>query len=181
VRAIRDSVSKLTGLPIKLYVVENTGPKLTNLDTIEGVQVIYTDNNFKDDFGRKGIKEMFDIYEVAERCEFDDDDIIIKLSGRYILKSAKFVKDVLLHLDTHDCFIKCYNICTQQYDENDAIIAYYGMRYGLLKEINVMTMRSHYSMEMAVMSEIYKVVDSERILKVPQLDMYFQGNHTICV
>jgi hypothetical protein len=175
VKAISDSVSKLNHLPIKLYVVENTGRQASNLDTIKGIEVVYTNNNLKDDFGEKGIKEMFDMHEVAGRYAFDDDDIVIKLTGRYTLKSAKFVEEVINNKDIYDCFIKCYNVCTEEYDDKDCIMSYYGIRYRYFQDINIMSLRSNYSMEMALMSELYKAIEPGRIWKTRQLDMYFRG------
>ena len=176
VKAITDSVSKLKHLPIKFYVVENTGRSSSKLDTIEGVQVIYTRNNLKDPFDAVGIKEMFDVYEVAERCGFNDDDIVIKLTGRYTLKSAKFVEEVIQNQTMYDFFVKCFNVCTLEYDDADCVLGLYALRYQYLQDINITKMRWNDSQEKTFFSEACRVVEPERILKFSQLDMYFRGD-----
>ena len=84
VDAIRDTMSKISGLPIIFYVVENNGIRPTLLDTIGNINIVYTESN-KHTWGI-GKKELYDIKYVCEKYNFSEDDIIVKMTGRYLIK-----------------------------------------------------------------------------------------------
>lgn len=76
-------------LDIKPIIVENNGLRKTYLDNLK-CDVCYTDNNIID-YNHKGENELLDIKEVINRYNIKDDDIIIKLTGRYKLLNLDFI------------------------------------------------------------------------------------------
>ena len=98
---------------IKPIIVENNGQRPTFLDDF-GVDVLYTDNN-KFSFPSKAGNELLDIRSVIHRFGIKDDDMVIKLTGRYKVMSSKFFREVLDDREGHDAFMKFFNVCTKKY------------------------------------------------------------------
>ena len=67
----------------KIIVVENNGPRHTFLNTL-GCEVYYTKNNLLHT-KNKGQKELQDILDCISHFHIDDNDFIVKMTGRYIL------------------------------------------------------------------------------------------------
>ena len=75
---------------IKPIIVENNGLRKTFLDDLN-CSVCYTENNHIH-CKNKGGNELLDIKEVIHKYKIKDDDIIIKLTGRYKLLKPDFIK-----------------------------------------------------------------------------------------
>jgi hypothetical protein len=130
---------------IKPIIVENNGKRETYLDNFyhhhnQHVKVIYTDNN-KLQFKSKGANELVDIKEVIERYGIDDEDIVIKLTGRYRALSSKFFDDVIENVDSYALRAKYINLFNQysidNYKSAEIAFARYVRFCGArLKEIN---------------------------------------------
>ena len=91
-------------------IVENNGPRSTPLDTL-GCEVLYTDNNSLQ-FRHKGGNELADIKDVLRHYDIQDDDLVVKLTGRYKLLSDHFFKELT---EEHDAFVKYFNVCTKEF------------------------------------------------------------------
>ena len=86
-----------------IVIVENNS-KLNNVASVFhktfldkfGIPVLYTKNNrLITKTGNRGIIEMFDIFECIRYFNIQDDDFIVKITGRYILdEDSPFVKVV---------------------------------------------------------------------------------------
>lgn len=212
---ITDTIQKLSGYPIKFVIVDNTGLESSLLDTIKDATVIYTNTNNNMSFtndnrpGHKGVKEFFDILTVCDKLNVQDDDIVVKLTGRYTIKGTHFFDILLKNESIYDCFLKCYNVCLREYCKNDMIMGLYGMRYKYLSEINYMNIVINktidgvnhctcsmckfcieenakenndsviLSMERSFLKEVSRRIDKSRILEVDHLDLYFQGDQSI--
>ena len=89
---------KVLPYEIKPIIVENNGKRETYLDNFyhnqEHLKVFYTENN-KQQFKSKGANELLDIKEVIKKYNIQDDDIIIKLTGRYRVLSPKFFEYII--------------------------------------------------------------------------------------
>jgi len=167
----------LQHLPLKFYIVENNGKRPTALDTIENATVIYTNTNSVKIFYNKGLKEFSDILFVSDMCDFDDDDIIIKLTGLYTLEDPpRFIEQIIALESSYDAFIKWYNICTQKYVEYDCVLGLYAVRYGYLKEFDCTGMLNHPSMEHIFAMQVRGAVSAERIYDSMHLGMYYRGD-----
>jgi hypothetical protein len=118
---------------IQPIIVENNGKRETVLDSF-GIPVLYTNNNntFRDN--EKGEKELKDIKDVIQAFTIQDDDIIIKLTGRYPVLSSYFFDFVIAH--TYDAYIKFFNVCSEKYDINDCVLGLFAIQCKLLKNFN---------------------------------------------
>lgn len=116
---------------INPIIIENNGRRETFLDDF-GIDVHYTENN-KKSFIHKGINELMDIKSTISAYDIKDDDIIIKLTGRYKLMDDSFLTTVIENVESHDVFIKFFNVLTEEFMENDCILGLFAMRCKYLK------------------------------------------------
>jgi len=116
---------------IKPIIVENNGLRQTYLDELN-CDVFYTDNN-KLNFYHKGVNELLDIQEVIRHYNIQDDDIIIKLTGRYKILDLTFINLVKNNIETHDAFVKFFNVCALQYMLNDCVLGLFAVKCKYLK------------------------------------------------
>ena len=81
--------TKITPIIVENNKTENQDKYLSNFN---GVDVFYTDNNLKlKDVVHKGWIELYDIKDVINHYDIKDDDIVIKITGRYYLNSSIFL------------------------------------------------------------------------------------------
>lgn len=78
---------------IKVIIVENNGKRNTFLDAL-GFEVYYTNNNSMRT-NNKGFKELADIFDCIKHYKIQDNDFIVKLTGRYLLhKDSAFIQEL---------------------------------------------------------------------------------------
>ena len=134
-RTYKESIAQtLSVLPmgIKPIIVENSGQRSTFLDDF-GVDVVYTENNFKR-FPNKGGNELADIKHVIHAYDMKDDDIVIKLTGRYKLMSDMFLQNVIDEQEFYDAFVKFFNVCTLEFAPGkDSVLGLYALRVKYLR------------------------------------------------
>jgi hypothetical protein len=144
---------KILPLEIKPLIVENNGKRDTYLDNFyhhhrQHVKVFYTNNN-KLDYTCKGVNEIIDIKEVIEKYGIEEDDIIIKLTGRYRALTMKFFKYVIENGNNFDIFLKFFNVYSQQFDGNDCVLGCFAIRAKYIQMFNPLSMLSTESAEIA--------------------------------
>jgi len=158
---------KLLPQEITPIIVENNGKRETYLDNL-GVKVLYTENN-KLSFKSKGTNELLDIKEVIDKCNIQDDDIIIKLTGRYRVLSPKFFEDVIANQGGYDAFVKFFGTCSLKFELYDCILGCYAMRAKYIKLCN------HYSIDNYKSAEIafarYVRFSGARLKEIETLDV----------
>jgi len=151
-------------------IVENNGKRSTMLDhfTHHGVPVpvLYTDNN-RMQFKSKGVNELLDLQEVIRIMNIGPDDMIIKLTGRYVVRSSAFFDVVLQH--SYDVYVKCYNGSTQRYDQEDCILGMYAARAFYLQLWNPYSIENYPSAEKAFIR--YIRMSGARIQEQEQLGL----------
>ena len=175
VDSIRDTMDKISELPVTFYVVENNGKRQTLLDTIEGVNLVYTDSNRdKSDIGKN---ELYDIQYVCKKYNFSEEDVIVKMTGRYLIKRPSLIDKILDFQDVCDVFIKFYDVNIPFPRYYDCITGLYGIRYSILKHIPL----EAGSCEVAFATYIRNVVKPERTMEIKLLDMYFRGQKNFLV
>ena len=171
---ITDTLSKLQHLPFEFYIVENNGERKTLLDTIQGVKLLYTNTNNR--VTKIGTKEFHDIQLLSDLYEFEDEDIIIKLTGRYTVANPPTFLESLLTLEQgYDSMMKWMHIWGGVYLYDDCILGLFALRYKYLKEFNYMRMESHPSMEHVFARFVREVVPEDRIIEIKYLGMYFRN------
>jgi hypothetical protein len=111
---------------IKPIIVENNGLVNSFLDNF-GVSVHYTNNNNTSNI-HKGVNELDDIKSVIKTYDIKPDDFIIKITGRYHVLNNTFFNNVITNENEYDVFIKCFNVCTQQFIDNDCVLGLFAIK-----------------------------------------------------
>ena len=113
-------------------IVENNNLSNSYLDNFN-IKVHYTNNN-KNLYHHKGVNELEDIKSVINKYNIQDNDIIIKLTGRYYPNSSFFFDHILKYENQYDIFIKFFNVSSKKYNDNDCVLGLYGIRCKYLKD-----------------------------------------------
>jgi hypothetical protein len=140
-----DSIKQLLSLihadaSIKPIIVENNGLRETYLDELS-CDVVYTTNNVSN-FAHKGVNELLDIKEVINKYNIQDDDIVIKLTGRYKLLDATFIELVKNNSDIYDAFVKFFNVCTRRYMFDDCVLGLFAIKCKYLNDFSYKCVKS---------------------------------------
>jgi len=163
---IKNIKNTLEMLPanIKPIIVENNGYRETYLDNL-GCDIIYTDNN-NIKTKHKGINELLDIKYIISKYNINDNDIIIKLTGRYRPLNNKFF-DICIN-NSYDAFLKFYNVCTKKFMKNDCVLGFFGIKCKYLKDFEYDCIKSA---EVEFASFIRNNIDDEKILSINNLNL----------
>jgi len=153
---------------IKPIIVENNGDKDTYLNDID-CEVLYTNNN-SIDTEHKGINEMIDIQDTIKHLSANDDDMIIKITGRYRMREPKFIEVVTQNIDNYDAFIKCYNVCTKKREKYDMILGLYALRCKYIKQIILEGSKKYIIYESPEVETICKIRDLIKEEKIKEID-----------
>lgn len=149
--AINDTLKLLPNEIIPI-IVENNGIRNTYLDNFyhnqKPVKIIYTYNN-KYPFKSKGVNEIMDIKEVINNYGINDDDIIIKLTGRYRALSPKFFNNIIENENNYDAFVKFYGTCSLKFEQYDCILGCYAIRAKYIKLFSEYSIDNYKSAEIA--------------------------------
>lgn len=116
---------------VKPIIVENNGYRKTFLDQF-GCDICYTNNN-KVSYSHKGGNELLDIKEVIHKYNIQDEDMIIKLTGRYKLLTPFFIQLVKKYKEC-DAFVKFFNVCTKQYMFDDCVLGLFAIKCKYVKK-----------------------------------------------
>lgn len=169
--AIKETLKQL---PHKItpIIIENNGKRETYLDNfyhgVNRVQVLYTENN-KLSFKSKGANELLDIKEVINKCNIKDDDLVIKLTGRYRALSPKLFEDIITNEHEYDAFVKFFGTCSLKFELYDCILGYYAMRANYIKLFNHYSINNYQSAEIAFAR--YVRLSISRLKEVETLDV----------
>lgn len=123
-------------------IVENSCNDGKSFLDVFKCDVLYTkDNHFEEcEYNKqkwllhKGINELRDIKKVIEKYNIQDDDMIIKLTGRYLLFQDDIFQMVLKN-PTRDAFLKYYNVCTNEHTDNNMVLGFFALRCKYFKVV----------------------------------------------
>ena len=155
-------VSNGTVTPI---IVENNGTRSTYLDSM-GCDVVYTNNNVID-YGNKGVNELQDIKQVISQYNIQDNDIVVKLTGRYFMMDPMFF-NMIFTCPNKDAYVKFFNVCTCEYAYDDCVLGLYAIRCKYLKQFEYECVKSP---EVEFATYIRKVIPHDRILAMDNLNL----------
>jgi hypothetical protein len=150
-------------------IVENNGKRATYLDEF-GIPVVYTNSNTVQ-YYHKGINELRDMIEVILRHSIQDDDIIIKITGRYHLLDNSFCKLVMDNITKYDAFVKFFNVCALEFMKNDCVLGLMAIRAKHLKEFAISHRLLGRSMEVEFATFV-RTLSAERICEVETLGLH---------
>jgi len=151
---------------IKPIIVENNGLRKTYLDILN-CDICYTNNN-KIKAPHKGHNELLDIKEVIHNYNIHDDDLIIKLTGRYKLLNAKFINLVKNNINNYDAFVKFFNVSTKKYMFDDCVLGLFAIKCKYLKEFNYNFIKSA---EVEFATYTRNKINKDKLMEIQQLDL----------
>lgn len=151
---------------IKPIIVENNGQRETYLDELK-IDVIYTENN-KIRVPHKGIIELQDIQFVARKYDMKDDDIIIKLTGRYKLIDDSFFQTILNNQHKH-AFVKFFNVCQLKYMQYDCVLGLYAIKCWHIKNMVHINLKNSSEIEFALY--VRNTVFPEKLFEIKNLGL----------
>jgi len=136
INKLKEIIKKLSITNYKIIIVENNGLRNTFLNSLE-CDVYYTNNNVLKNVN-KGYKELQDILDCIEYYNINDDDFIVKLTGRYILHDNSEFMNIIKNINNknYDCIIKYGSYLSPvNYKMNDCITGLIGMKCIYIKQI----------------------------------------------
>ena len=160
---------------IKPIIVENSGLSESYLDELN-CDVVYTNNNSVDTKEKKGMNEMLDIQYVIEKYNIQDDDFVIKLTGRYRMRDNTFLEKVINSINEYDIFMRFYNVCTRKKTKFDCVLGYFAVKSKYLKGFKYKGKRSA---EIEFAGHIRNNINEEKICDVDDLRIeccFAEGN-----
>ena len=167
IESIRPLLEFIKGDPdIKPIIVENNGFLKTYLDILN-CKVCYTTNNFIE-LPHKGGNELLDIKEVISKYNIQDDDTIIKLTGRYKLLNSNFINFIKDNVNNYDGFVKFLNVCTKQYMVDDCVLGLFAIKCRYLKAFNYDFIRSP---EVEFADYVRQNINHKKLAELEQLDL----------
>ena len=127
---------------IRPIIVENNGQDNTYLNDLS-CDILYTNNN-NSVFGHKGGNELADIKEVINHYHINDDDTIIKLTGRYKILNLDFINLVQNNCETTDAFVKFFNVATKKFHPNmdDCVLGLFAIKCKYLRNFDYQYVKS---------------------------------------
>lgn len=154
---------------IQPIIVENSCVDKSCLDIFK-CPVVYTQNNKPliqgDKLMHKGYNEMLDINYVIKKFNIQPEDMICKLTGRYLLFQNDFFTSVLSNPDK-DCFFRQYNVCTYAKDDISIVMGLFALR---CKYFKVFEYKNHdVGCEQEFREFINAYVDPSKIVKLDKL------------
>lgn len=161
----------------KVIIIENNGKRNTFLDDF-GYDVLYTGNNSLP-IENKGVKELRDIFDCISIYDIQDDDFIVKMTGRYVLENTSdfFTKLQLIKTNTYDCIIRYGSYCIDDIDNiNDCITGLIGMRCKYI--LNILNLTTHECVEWK-WAEATHAIPTERLCKLPRLGINMWTEHQV--
>lgn len=152
-KSILLNISHLKKFPqIKIIIVENNGNTDTYLNVFHekysNISILYTNYN-KHNYYHKAYAEMYDIKAVIKEFDIKDDDLIIKMTGRYHVITDYFIDTIFNKYEEADAFFKFYNVFTKQYNNNDCVLGAFALRAKYLKEFEYKDVKLTPETEMA--------------------------------
>jgi len=149
----------------RIIVVEGNGKRETYLDEL-GCDVLYTTNNSLPT-QNKGYKELADVLAVINTYNIQDDDFVVKMTGRYVINSNSPFMAALK--DDLDCIIKYTTYLTPvNHRTGDCMSGLIGMRAKYIRQIEL---PSEYEAAEWKWAKVTYLIDEARILNLPLLGM----------
>lgn len=160
-----DSIKDRNIHNFKVIIVENNGSRHTFLNDL-GCDVYYTANN-RFPISNKGYKELKDILDCIQHYSIQDDDFIIKMTGRYILEDDSEFMNIITDNLQYDCIIKYGSyfkpVCHKM---DDCITGLIGMRCEYVKQIKLPIQSECVEWNWA---KVTKLIDNSKIYMVDKL------------
>jgi len=139
--SIPNITKKFNNIPnTKIIILENNNNTSTTFLDEFDVDVLYTDNNLTINTKNKGLKEYNDILSCINKYDINDDDFIVKITGRYNIKdNSNFINELMKLENTDiDCIIRYGNYYDLESTcKTDCISGLFGMKCKYIKKVKL--------------------------------------------
>jgi hypothetical protein len=178
INTLIQEVSKYNHLETFIYIVENNGARHTFLNDFVSnhnhvkLKVIYTNHN-QIPTPNKGLKELLDYFFILQECkEIRDQDIVVKLTGRYRFgEDSTFLNILYNHYNDYDAFIRtgAFMYPSQrknERDQYDCLTGLFGIRAYIMRnhlEKYIQNLRDYEWVEWVIIMIIQNALLNERI------------------
>jgi len=149
---------------LKPIIVENNGKRKTFLDEFD-CDVVYTDNN-SITYQNKGVNEMKDIKYIIDQYNIKDDDLVIKITGRYYPLTDSFFSNVI-H-SNYDAYIKFFDVIEKKETYDSCVL---GLICTKAKYLTKFEYKCKTTPEAEFASYIIREVNHSDIYEVNKLDL----------
>lgn len=134
------------------------------------VPIVFTENG-KAQMRNKGVNEWLDIQQVIREWGMKDEDIIVKLTGRYRLLSSPFLETIQKTEKDIDAWFRFLNVCTMEDDPMDCVLGAFASRVSVIRYISWSWINLFDSPEKAIAKYIRFSVSPHRIMEMKHLDV----------
>lgn len=167
----KECISTLSSLvdndpEFKIVIVENNGPRQTYLDDF-GHDVVYTTHN-SIRYPHKGVNELLDILYVIHKYNINDNDTVIKMTGRYKLLDSTFLNTVKQYHNSYDAFVKFFNVCTFKYLYDDCVLGLFACKCKYIRNFKYECKRSP---ECEFALNIRQNVSADKLMEIHDLQL----------
>ena len=169
INAVLTLIEESVGEEIKPIIVENNNSYcFPEFDGFKNCDVVYTNNNHHI-CSHKGVNELEDIKFIINKYNIADDDMVIKLTGRYKLLWAEFLNLVKNGVgEQYDAYIKFFNVCSLMYHPNDCVLGMFAIKCRYLKELQYNCKKSP---ECEFADFVRTRIDATRIMNMIDLNL----------
>ncbi len=155
---------------VQVIAVENTSGGQWGGEWRPAIEVIHTDNGHLR-MRNKGVNEWLDILEVIRQKGMTDQDIVVKLTGRYRLLSPWIFEEVERTAKQYDVWMRFLNVATGQEDPADGVMGCFAARVSALRYLSWSWMNLRDSPERALVAHLRSSVSADRICAMERLDV----------
>lgn len=173
------SLESQTKYKFQVIIVENNGERKTFLNELyPQAKIFYTTNNKLKT--NKGIKELADIYSTINNFNIGDEDMIVKLTGRYIINSNScFMNELFTNAEIYDCIIKLgsiidYRTQVKILDSFDCYTGLFAIKCKYLKlgiPYYLLNNKDYEWVEWIIVSIIHTNIPNKKIKFIDKLDL----------
>ena len=150
-------------------IIENSCDGSSYLDVFN-CKIIYTkDNEFQlngDYIEHKGYAELRSIKKAIEILNIDDNDMIVKLTGRYLLFKDDIFK-LVEKCPNKDAFLRYFNVMTYESNEYDMVLGLFALRCKYFKIFEYLEV--DVGAEEAFVTNINNYIPQDKIMKLNKL------------
>lgn len=132
----------------------------------------------------KGVNEWLDIKAVMDHMGLQEEDIVVKLTGRYRLLSSWFLDVIRQTVTQKDAWFRHLNVCTGEEDPMDCVLGCYAARVSVLRCLSWSWLNLFDSPEQAMARFIRSSVSEERHMTMDRLDVecvFSDTGRVLCV
>uniref|UniRef100_A0A6C0DQV2 Uncharacterized protein n=1 Tax=viral metagenome TaxID=1070528 RepID=A0A6C0DQV2_9ZZZZ len=171
INKLKQNIQDLNIENYKIIIIENNGVRYTFLNMLE-CEVYYTSNNFLPT-KNYGYKELQDILDCIDKYNINDDDFIVKMTGRYVLNDNGEFMNIIKNINNtkYECVIKYgsyLNPNPSSYINNDCITGLIGMTSFYIKQIEKPKENDCIEWNW---SKVTHLIDGEKIYSISKLDI----------